>query len=417
MSLSNKTACIIDNGLFVSFARKVAPAFRKCYYHVPFTRAYVRTQDISVGMGFPEIDLIRQPLAIADEVDIWIFFDLYNSGLQLFLAERGAKVFGARSGEELELERWAFKRYLKTIGLPVQPVVKVVGLDELRKFLRTVEDKYVKTSFTRGDFETFRHESYELTEPRLNELAHVLGPTAEEYEFIIEDVVEGVEIGYDGFCIDGMFPKHAMMAYEVKDVGMIGTVKPLAALAEPVKHVNASLVDTLCKHQYRGFFCTEIRYGKNRKPYLIDPCCRLGTPSNELLQELFTDWPEVLWNGAEGVVHDPKPIAKYGVLAVIHSEWAVGEWQSLRYPKELDDFVKLRFHYRSDDGVDYVVPQTVGMPDVGCVVGTGSSLEHAIRQCEERVEQVKGYQIEVSLEAIDKAQETIAEGEKLGIRF
>src|SRR5207245_8595216 len=114
----------------------------------------------------------------------------------------------------------------------------------------------------------------------------------------------------------------SMMADEVKDIGMIGTVKSYEFLAQPVKAVNSALTDTLAKYQYRSFFCSEIRYGKDRKPYFTDPCTRLGTPSNELLQELLTNWPEVLWEGASGVIADQKPIAKYGVLATIHSEWA-----------------------------------------------------------------------------------------------
>src|SRR6266446_3933150 len=110
-NLSTKTVCICDNGLFVSFACKIAPAFKKCYYYRPFQNAFVRTVDISVGSGLPELEVILQPLAVADEVDLWVFLDLYNSGLQLFLEKHGARVWGARNGEELELERWSFKRH------------------------------------------------------------------------------------------------------------------------------------------------------------------------------------------------------------------------------------------------------------------------------------------------------------------
>ena len=147
MDLSNKTVCIVDNGLFVSFARKVAPAFKKCYYYKPFVSAFVRTSDISVGLGFPELEVCLQPLEIADEIDLWVFLDLYHSGLQLFLEGHGARVWGPRKGDELELERWAFKKHIKRSGLPVQPIEHLIGLDELEKFLKGVKNKYVKTSF------------------------------------------------------------------------------------------------------------------------------------------------------------------------------------------------------------------------------------------------------------------------------
>jgi hypothetical protein len=142
----------------------------------------------------------------------------------------------------------------------------------------------------------------------------------------------------------------------------------------------------------------------------------LGTPSNELLQELFDGWPETLWHGAEGRLVSPKPKAKFGCLAVIHSEWAVNDWQSLKYPRELDKAVKLRFHSRIG-GKDYVAPQIVGIPDLGCVVGTGNTLLAAISECKQRASEIKGFQVEVSLGSIDKALDVIKEGEKLGVRF
>jgi hypothetical protein len=207
-----------------------------------------------------------------------------------------------------------------------------------------------------------------------------------------------------------------MMAYEVKDCGMIGTVLPYEKLATPVREVNSKLAPTLKGYSYRGFLCTEIRYTRKKEPFLIDPCCRLGTPSNELLQELFENWGETLWKGAEGEMTTPKVKARYGCLAVIHSEFGVENWVSLRYPRSLDSSVKLRFHTRIG-GVDYVAPQVVGLPDLGVVVGTGNTLLSAIAQCKERAAQVKGFQVQVSLDSIDKALETIKEGEKLGVKF
>lgn len=415
--LKTKTVCFVDNGLFVSFVRKMAPAFRKCYYHNPWACAFPTSKMLAVGEGFPEIEKLKFPLDKADEIDLWVFLDLNQGDLQSYLESHGARVWGGRHGEELELYRWEFKAYLKRLGLPVQNVEKVVGMAKLREHLAKVENKFVKTSLVRGDFESFRHDNYELSEPRLDELEHLLGPLKNGYEFIVEDELpDAVEVGYDGFSVDGQFPSHCMMAYEVKDVGMIGVVKKNEELAVPVKEVNNKLIKTLAAYNYRGFLSTEIRYTRDKKPYFIDPCCRLGTPSNELLQELFDGWPKTLWHGAVGELVSPTPKAKFGVLAVIHSEWATENWASLHYPKELDPFVKLRFHTRIE-GHDYCVPQSIGLPDVGCVVATGATLLEAIKLCKERAGQIKGYQVHVSLESIDKAMETIEKGEKMGVMF
>jgi hypothetical protein len=416
-NLKSKIICVVDNGLYVAFARMLAKGFKKVYYYTPWQSAFPRSQQLKVGEGFEDIERLNFPLLKADEIDLWVFLDLYHMDLQMYLASHGARVWGARMGEELELSRWEFKQYLKKVGLPVQHCEHLIGFTELRKYLQKTNNKFVKTSFVRGDFETFRHDTYELSEPRLDELEHVLGPLKSDYEFIVEDEIkEAVEVGYDGFVVDGQFPKHAMMAYEVKDCGMIGVSLPYDKLADPVKEVNRRLAATFKQYSYRGFLSTEIRYTKDKKPFLIDPCCRLGTPSNELLQVLFDGWPQVLWDGAEGKLTSPTTISKFAVMAVIHSEWAVNDWACIHYPKQLDEFVKLRFHSRIG-GVDYVAPQPVGMPDLGGVVGTGETLLAAIRQCKARAEQIKGYQVQVSLDSIDKALDTIKEGEKLGVKF
>lgn len=415
--LSHKHVRFVDNGLFVSFARHVAKEFGKASYYSPWQGPFVRSHSLVVGSGFDEMERVKYPLDDADEVDLWVFTDLYHSDLQLFLESHGARVWGARKGEEMELHRWQFKQYLKRLGLPVQHIEHINGFDALRSYLKKVENKFVKTSFVRGDFETFKHVNYTLTEPRLDDLEHHLGAVKRDYEFIVEDeITDAVEIGYDGFTVDGNFPSHAMMAYEVKDCGMLAVALPYDKLAAPVIEVNDKLASTLKEYSYRGFLCTEIRYTMDRKPYLIDPCCRLGTPSNELLQELFLGWGPTLWAGAKGELISPRPKAKFGCLAIIHSEFAVDNWQSISYPKTIDPYVKLRFHTRID-GKEYIAPQIIGIPDIGAVVGTGDTLLSAIKSCKERASQVKGFQVTCDLSSIDKALDTIKEGEKFGIKF
>jgi hypothetical protein len=418
VDLSTKTVLFIDNGLFISFCRHVAPAFGKAYYHKPFQSAFVRTNDLAPGRGFPEFEWVEQPQEIEHEIDLFVFLDLYQSGWAERLRKQDKRVWGAGRGEEMELFRWEFKEELKRLGLPVQHCEHLFGVEALRKYLKgSSGTKFVKTSYVRGDFETFKADEYKLVEPRLDELAHTLGVKKDKYEFIVEDEIpDAVEIGYDGFVIDGEYPSQCMTAYEIKDCGMIGRVKSYNELNDGVKLVNSKLSPRFKADGYRGFFCSEVRLTKNREPFLIDPCCRLGTPSNELLQELFDGWPEVLWNGAEGVLVSPKPKARFGCLAMIYSEWATNDWLCLHYPRALDDFVKLRFHTRVGDR-DYIVPQVIGIPDVGCVVGTGDTLQAAIKSCKERAEQVKGFQVSVKLDALDTAVDTIKEGEKFGIKF
>jgi hypothetical protein len=423
MNLKSKTVCWVDNGLFASFARKVAPEFGKVLYYTPWQEPFPKSIRVEVGDGFPEIERIQYPLARADEIDLWIFTDLFQSDLQVYLAGHGARVWGARYGEELELERWQMRQLLTKLGLPVAQGELVQGMPALRKYLASHNNVFVKTSFSRGDMETWHHSRMDVSEPRLAEMDYNFGPFAQDYQFIVEaEIPDAVEIGYDGFTIDGQFPTAAMMAYEIKDCGMIGTVKAYGDLADPVRLVNSKLAPALKGYNYRGFLSTEIRYTKDRKPYLIDPCCRLGLPSNELLQELIGNWGEIFWNGAEGKLAAPKQIAKFGVVAMVHGKRSGRRWQSLHYPKVIDQWVKL-INPVAIGGRRYSAPEGLptessSMPgNVASVVGVGNTVLEAVKACADHAKQIEGDSIEIHLSSIDKALETIAAGEKMGIKF
>ena len=395
------------------------PGVDKVYYNNPRMSPFPRTQELCPGTGFEEIEVIHDPLTrLVGKGVLWVFLDLYHSDLQEHLVAKEEKVWGARRGEEMELRRWEFKQYMRKIGLPVQPCVKVVGMDALRKELRKPGKKFVKTN-VRGDFETFPSHRFDVTEPRLDEIEHVLGPLKDDYEFVVEDdIPNAVEVGYDGITVDGEFPSHAMIAFEIKDVGMMGRSLPYAQVPKPVRQVNDRLVPAFTGYKYRGFFSSEIRYTKDHVANLIDPCCRLGTPSNELLQELFKGWPETLEGGADGKMVSPEPTGgPFGVLIMLHSEFGVSDWVNVYYPKELDPYVKLRFHCRTKAGINTIPPQVIGMPDLGCVVGTGKTLLDAIKVAYERACQVEAYGLVVNKESIPQGMGVIAEAEKLGIHF
>src|SRR5208282_493414 len=94
-------------------------------------------------------------------------------------------------------------------------------------------------------------------------------------------------------------------AFEVKGLGTVGVVKPYAELPACLREVNAKLSPLMAKDRYRGFFSLEGMYTAAKRYYATDPCARLGSPSNELLQEMFTGWPQTWWHGAKGRLVSP----------------------------------------------------------------------------------------------------------------
>jgi hypothetical protein len=418
MELSDKTIFVRDYGLFASWAQKLTEYFGRVLYYCPFKSAFPRSQQFVIGTGLEGVERVSNFWDHVEEADIFFFPDVYDGDLQEILRGMGYPVWGAGKGEELELMRWQTKMLLKKdLHLPVQPVERIIGIEDLRAYLQDTTDKYVKISMLRGDFETFRHDSYELSEPILDDIEQRLGPYKFSKEFVVEDAIDdAVEVGYDGFTIDGMYPDPAFFGYEIKDVSFVGAVRPYAKLPKQLREVNEKLSPVFEAYNYRGFWSSELRVPKDGKPYLTDPCCRAGSPPSELYQEMFSNWGELIWEGAHGRVAKPLPTAKYGVEVLIHSQWADQHWQAIYVPPEIRQWVKLRNLCQVDD-TWYVAPQVVGLPEIGAVVAVDDSLIGAIKKVKHYCSQVTGYSIDLNLERITEAVDTIQQAKELGIPF
>jgi len=384
---------------------------------MPWANSFPRSNQLLVGDGFDEIERIKFLWDHVDDVDLFIFPDIYFGDVATQLAKMGKRVWSARHGDCLELYRDDTKDFLQEIGLPVAPWERIIGLPNLRKFLKQNDNQWVKVSTVRGDFESFKSESYDLIEPRLDELEWRLGAKKSIYEFIVEESIEdAIEIGYDGWVIGGHYPPQSMAAFEIKDLGMMGNTIKYEDLPEPVAMVNEKLAPFFERCHYRGFFASELRIKQDGKPFLIDPCTRCGTPSNELLQELFGNWGEIFWEGASGNIVAPEQVAKVGVEAMIHSSWSDKNWQAIYFPEKIRQFVKLRNHTKID-GKDYVVPQDVGLPEIGAVCGIGNTIPEAVKHLADNASQIKGYAIEIKLESISKALCQFEQAEEFGIKI
>lgn len=417
--LKNKCILVRDYGLFAEWAIKLTQYFGRVLYYCPYKSAFPSSKQFAIGTGFEGVERVTDFWDHVAETDIFFFPDVYDGDLQVFLREElGKPVWGSARGEELELMRWQTKMFLKKdLHLPVQPVERIIGVDDLRAHLMDTTDKYVKISLLRGDFETFRHDNYRLSEPILDDIEQKLGPYKTSKEFIVEDAIDdAIEVGYDGFTIDGAYPDPGMFGYEIKDVAYVGVVRPYSKLPEQVKEVNQKLAPVFQQYQYRGFWSSEIRVTKDRKPYLTDPCCRAGSPPSELYQEIFSNWGDIIWAGAHGEVKAPIPTGKYGVEVLIHSQWADQHWQAIYVEPEVRQWVKLR-NVCQIDGTLYVAPQVVGLPEIGAIVGVDDSLLGAISKVKSYCEKVTGYSTDLNLDRVAEAIDTIKDGESHGIRF
>lgn len=402
MRYKDKTLLMVDNGLFVEFAVMLAQNFGRVYYYMPWESAFPRSNERLVGTGIPGVERVQSIWEVYDEVDLFMFPDVYFGHLQAFIAGQGKRVWGSRTGEFLELDRVQSKERCKAVGIDIGPYVKINGISKLRAFLQKHKDQFVKISTTRGDMETFHSLNYDLIEPKLDELEWLLGAKKESMEFIVEEALnDAIETGYDGFTIDGEFPDNSMFGIEIKDRGYVIEACRYSDLPATVRDVNSKLSSILKEHQYRGFISTEIRV-KGDKGYLIDPCCRAGVPPNELLQLLVTNWDEIIWEGSSGKVIEPKFADRFGAELILASQWADKNWQPIKFPEAFRPYVKLH-NLAIIQGRYYTVPQNANVPYVGGAVAISDTMEDAIAKVRRYTSKIEGYYLEVHEECLDEA--------------
>lgn len=402
MNLSRLTGLVMDNGLFPDIAEVLARSLGKVFYATSWRQPFPKSRDLMVGDGFESFERVKWEGKLIDKVDLIMCVDVNLGDYQDLWRRQGIPVWGPGTGERIELDRVWAKETFEQLGMETGRYEVVTGLGKLRVFLKENPDVYVKSQF-RGDFETIHAESgeYEEWEDWLDEQEFKLGPVGKRLEvFLCEwPIKTKVESGYDGWNIRGRYPSTAMEGVEVKDKGMAAVFKPYEQLSEPVRLVNAKLAPLFKRVGYAGFLSTEIRDN-----VLIDPCCRFGSPSHELLLENCRNLAEVVVAGAHGELVEPEFEFEYGVIGVIQSQWAEDNWQRVRIPEEARRWVKLKNHCRLLER-DTVVPQAYHLQQIGGVVGLGNSLKEAIERAEEVADQVKGIDVKVSLDCMEEAEE------------
>ena len=204
---------------------------------------------------------------------------------------------------------------------------------------------------------------------------------------------------------------------EIKDAGYLGAVRDYDKLSDPVKEVNDKLAPFLKESGYCQFFSTEIRVTEEGVPYLIDLTTRCPAPPSALYWEMIENVGEIVEAGAHGILVEPVWRAKYGALAVIHSDFAADRWCPVWNDPKVDQWIKWR-NYCNLDGQGYIVPTDgVKMTEIGDCIGIGDTIEEAISACIEHAEHVKGDKVVVMTDSIYDGLDEITKAEENDIIF
>lgn len=384
-------ACVIDTGCFQHIARRLARDYAKVYYWSPWEIAFPRLKDAIVCDGYGGVIRVESIEEIKEECDLFVFPDIGYSDLQRDLASQGKAVWGCRNADELEARRGRFLEVLeKETDLPVPPFEKVEGLSNLRYYLMEKEDVFIKVSTYRGDFETCHFQNMEVSEGILDGWAVMLGPLKEHINFFVFDKIEtDIEDGIDTYCIDGQWPQTVIHGIECKDSSYIGCFQKMTDVPEEVRCANEAFGPVLAGYGYRGAFSTEVRITKDGESFFIDPTCRFPSPPSQVMCEMISNWGEIIWHGANGILVEPEPSENEGAPVVfgVQAIFKVDrdEWGVFEIPEELDQWVKISFSCKVDGKV-CVPPDPQGIREVGWVCGVGATMESAIEHLKANVD-------------------------------
>ena len=414
---SDKEVTVIDWGLFLPVAQRLASDFKKVNYHVPRESGFPTANRYKIGDGLDGITRVDEDdlWKAIDRSDLIVFPDVGDGGLQEYLRKHGKKVFGTGRGENLELDRQWFREGLKKLGLPVIPYRVVKGIDSLRKVFREEKDKWVKISTFRGLGETFHHQDYTKSLPWIDSITHKSGPYQQYMEFLVEDSMPGVEVGSDWFFTNGQYLNKGMYGIEVKDKGYICKVIDHDKLPKKIQEVDSKMAPVMKSLGVMGAISTEVRIGKDGKPYFIDSCQRFGSPPGETITEMYSNFSELVWGCANGEAVEPKPIAKYGAQIVLYSEFAIKEWCPVDIPKEIEHRVKLR-NLCKIRGQNYIIPQDDNNA-IGSALGFGKTLEEAQVNALETAERVEAEGVYFFDNTFEKADAYLEDAKKFGVGF
>ena len=413
----NHSVLIWDNGLFTPLAQKIAESFGKVVLYNPWQSAFPKTNQTLIGVGLDNITKTNNFWDFVDSSDIIVFPDVYCASESQYLSNKGYKVWASKYGEDLEVYRDKSKEHLKSLGVPIGKYEVIEGMTDLRKYLKEHNNQYVKTNLERGDAETFHAENYALIETRLDQLELDLGAKKTIKKFIVEEAITpAVEVGSDAYCIDGKYPIGGLCGIELKDAAYLAQYKEFSKMPTQITSYNYKIADTLKKYEYRNFISSELRITKDLTPYVCDSTQRTGSPPTELFINMYENLADIIWEGAHGNCIDPVVKHPYGIQAIIKSDWATTHWQVIQMPDRIKDYVKFKYLTKIN-GESYVIPQSNEHGEIGAVIAIGDSMSEVIDKIKDYADQIKGYQIDICLDAIPEGLEELKKLEGWGLKL
>ena len=415
--IADLTFLVCDHGIFWPVAQRLARDAKRVLYHVPEKEGFETFAKFVRGFGHEEVELIDDFWKIKKEIDVFVFPDCADAGLQLELESQGFPVWGTKDAFSLETNRGEWIKACEAMGLPMPTTHQIRGVTNLRVFFDEHPDDtfHVKISRFRGDMETFKACDPSAIKNKLDVLAMKFGPFKEHIMFYVQEPVDtDIEGGADTYFVNGKYPSKVILGFEKKGESYFATWKEREKMPPEIWKCSEALADLLESSNYCNMVSTEVRV-KGDQSYLLDPCLRFPSPAGEEELEMYGNFTEIIYRGAMGEMVEPEMTAKFCGEAVIEYCGDKDGWKSVKVPEEVRQWVKL-YSCGYEDGA-YHFPPAQDPEAIGCIVGLGDTPQEVLDRLKEIREALKDSSVDVHIEPIADLFSEVESAEEAGIPF
>lgn len=413
--LPNTTFCVIDHGFGLPIARRLAAEGSRVLYYTPWEKAYPVLNEAIIGDGFPEIKRCNDFWVRKDEIDVFVFPDVYHQGLQQELRSQGKAVWGSGNSMRLELDRQFFLGTLKDLGLDVPKFELVIGLYALSQYLQTREHVFIKISRWRGSWETFHWRSWDEDGHRLYDWSVKFGGAKDKMHFLCFDQIDTkLELGCDTFNINGQWPKTVVHGIEKKDSAYFAAVTPFKDMPPEITHIMEAFSPVLKKLGYACQWAMEVRVAENGN-FFIDATTRMGLPSTASQLLNMKNFPEVVYHGAHGEITQPEYEKEFTAECMVKIKSNPGSWETI-VP---DDALKKNFMPYDCcmiDGQLWFPPDEHSIDELGWLVASGNTPTECAEEMN-RLADLLPDGADAAVESLADIVREIEEAEEKGITF
>ena len=369
----------------------------------------------STGIGFGNMEKIKYAAEWYDWADLIFNPNVTGQDTIAYLRTIYPKksIFGSGMALKLEQDRWGLKKVLDSIGIKFSQSERIIGTDNLREYLKTNKDKYIKISTFRGDTESFYAKDAKSADLKIDEICAARGPFKNKVEFIVEETIDSdVEIGADLIFNGVDYLKPYLYGYEICKGFYLGRVSE--ELPYLLKDVMDRLKPVLQKLDYRSCISTEIKCVNKKTSYFLDITCRLPNPLCAIYNEYIKNWTDVVYK--TGLKQDVRLDIKHKYVGAFFLNSHHGDKHYIKIDIEEKDRDHIKFvSVAKNDGSYYSVK---GTEKICVIIAGGQTVQEVIDTIKKYADKVNADGLEKdSVYAMDKVTDIIKRGHAMGLEF